>query len=288
MRPNLFANTPDILPEYLQRGGRPAFEVRLVLAATLGATYGIYSGFELCENRPVARGSEEYLDSEKYQVQAVGLEPARPHHAVDRTHQPDAARASRAPERLEPAVPPHRQRPDHLLQQGDRRPLGRPAGGRQSGSVPDAARLRRIAGDDWGLDAAGYSVEDLLSGERYFWRGDVNYVRLDPGHRAAHVLLVQRRQLPRPPCAGRSRKHQSPSPRSTRSRPDAFRTACMDDDRPWYKDAIIYELHVRAFCRQHRRRRRRLRRTDQQARLPAGARRHVPLAAPVLSVAAQG
>ena len=55
MRPNLFANTPDILHEYLQHGGRPAFEVRLVLAATLGASYGIYSGFELFENVPVKR-----------------------------------------------------------------------------------------------------------------------------------------------------------------------------------------------------------------------------------------
>src|SRR5215471_16294550 len=68
MRPNLFANTPDILHEYLQKGGRPAFQARLVLAATLGASYGIYSGFELCENTPVKPGSEEYLDSEKYQI----------------------------------------------------------------------------------------------------------------------------------------------------------------------------------------------------------------------------
>src|SRR5687767_13630132 len=67
MRPNLFANTPDILHEFLQRGGRPAFKIRLILAATLGASYGIYSGFELSENRPVKPGSEEYLDSEKYQ-----------------------------------------------------------------------------------------------------------------------------------------------------------------------------------------------------------------------------
>src|SRR5262249_11450490 len=67
LRPNLFANTPDILHEYLQRGGRPAFEARLILAATLGASSGIYSGFELCENRAVRPGSEEYLDSEKYQ-----------------------------------------------------------------------------------------------------------------------------------------------------------------------------------------------------------------------------
>ena len=68
MRPNFFANTPDILHEYLQTGGRAAFEVRLVLAATLAASYGIYSGFELCENVPVKHGSEEYLDSEKYQI----------------------------------------------------------------------------------------------------------------------------------------------------------------------------------------------------------------------------
>ena len=68
LRPNLFANTPDILHEYLQHGGRPAFIARFVLAATLGASYGIYSGFELAENVPVRPGSEEYLDSEKYQI----------------------------------------------------------------------------------------------------------------------------------------------------------------------------------------------------------------------------
>ena len=69
-RPNLFVNTPDILHAYLQTGGRPAFETRLVLAATLGASYGIYSGFELCEATPLAPGKEEYLDSEKYEIRA--------------------------------------------------------------------------------------------------------------------------------------------------------------------------------------------------------------------------
>ncbi|HJE57229.1 MAG TPA: alpha-1,4-glucan--maltose-1-phosphate maltosyltransferase, partial [Nocardiopsis listeri] len=64
LRPNLFANTPDILNAYLQNGGRPAFEARAVLAATLSPTWGIYSGFELCENTPAAPGSEEYLHSE--------------------------------------------------------------------------------------------------------------------------------------------------------------------------------------------------------------------------------
>ena len=67
-RPNFFANTPDILHEYLQDGGRPAFEARLILAATLSPSYGIYSGFENCENVPVRQGSEEYLHSEKYEI----------------------------------------------------------------------------------------------------------------------------------------------------------------------------------------------------------------------------
>ena len=73
-RPNCFANTPDILHEYLQNGGRPAFEARLVLAATLSPSYGIYSGFEHCENVPVRPGSEEYLDSEKYELKRRKLD----------------------------------------------------------------------------------------------------------------------------------------------------------------------------------------------------------------------
>src|SRR5205823_9713612 len=73
-RPNCFLNTPDILHEYLQRGGRPAFEARLVLAATLSPTYGVYSGFESFENVPLREGSEEYLDSEKYEIKKRRLD----------------------------------------------------------------------------------------------------------------------------------------------------------------------------------------------------------------------
>ena len=73
-RPNFFVNTPDILHEYLQLGGPPAFEARLVLAATLSPSYGIYSGYENFENVPVAVGSEEYLDSEKYEVKQRALD----------------------------------------------------------------------------------------------------------------------------------------------------------------------------------------------------------------------
>jgi starch synthase (maltosyl-transferring) len=73
-RPNLFANTPDILHEYLVAGGRPAFEARLVLAGTLSPSYGIYSGYEHVENMPARKGSEEYLDSEKYEVKKRSLD----------------------------------------------------------------------------------------------------------------------------------------------------------------------------------------------------------------------
>ena len=73
-RPNFFANTPDILHEYLQKGGRPAFEARLVLAATLSPSYGIYSGFESFENVAVREGSEEYVDSEKYELKERSLD----------------------------------------------------------------------------------------------------------------------------------------------------------------------------------------------------------------------
>src|SRR5712692_5289047 len=74
-RPNLWPNTPDILTEYLQNGGRPAFAARLILAATLGASYGIYGpAFDLMESRAREQGSEEYLDSEKYQLRAWNLD----------------------------------------------------------------------------------------------------------------------------------------------------------------------------------------------------------------------
>ncbi|MBK9305498.1 MAG: alpha-1,4-glucan--maltose-1-phosphate maltosyltransferase [Nitrospira sp.] len=79
-RPNFFTNTPDILPEILQQGGRPAFKFRLVLAATLSPSYGIYSGYELCENRALP-GKEEYVDSEKYEIAVWDWD--RPGHIVD-------------------------------------------------------------------------------------------------------------------------------------------------------------------------------------------------------------
>src|SRR5205814_5925549 len=97
-RPNFFANTPDILHEYLQRGGRAAFAARLVLAGTLSPAYGIYSGFEHGENVPVREGSEEYVDSEKYEAKQRSLDgPLLPF--VQRLNR--ARRENRALQRLE-------------------------------------------------------------------------------------------------------------------------------------------------------------------------------------------
>ena len=191
MRPNLFANTPDILHEYLQHGGRPAFQVRLVLAATLGASYGIYSGYELAENVPVKPGSEEYLDSEKYQIRVRNYDdPAslseliarinqirRDHPALQRDwglrfHATDNPQLIAYSKRSEDGT-------DLVLVIVNLDPLNMQHGFIQ---LPVA---------DWGFGPnTTIEVTDLLSADRYFWRGEWNYVRLDPQARPAHILTV--------------------------------------------------------------------------------------------------
>ena len=192
LRPNLFANTPDILHAYLQRGGRPAFQVRLVLAATLGASYGIYSGFELAENAPIRSGSEEYLDSEKYQIRVRDYQ--RADSLAEFIGQINAIRRAHPALQHDWGLSFHRTDNGEILAYSKRSVDGRdvilvvanldPAN-MQHGFV----QLPLV---DWGLTPhASIEVADLLSGERYFWRGEWNYVRLDPQDRVAHVLRVQ-------------------------------------------------------------------------------------------------
>ena len=120
MRPNFFVNTPDILHAYLQHGGRPAFEVRAILAATLSPTWGMYSGYVLCENRALKPGSEEDLDSEMYQYKPRDWEAAE---AAGITITPlirklnSRGAAIRAPRAAQPAVPLRRPAGNHLLLQ---------------------------------------------------------------------------------------------------------------------------------------------------------------------------
>ncbi len=192
MRPNLFTNTPDILHEYLQKGGRPAFQARLVLAATLGASYGIYSGFELSENTPITPGSEEYFDSEKYQIKPRDFSRADSLaelisrvNAIRRAH--PALQFGRGLEFLETDNPNLicyvRRAPDGadpILVVVNLDPVSM-----QHGHV----RLPLAA---WTLPLdSTVEAHDLLSAETYFWRGEWNYVRLDPRDRVAHIIRLR-------------------------------------------------------------------------------------------------
>ncbi|HEX4012165.1 MAG TPA: maltotransferase domain-containing protein [Solirubrobacteraceae bacterium] len=185
-RPNFFANTPDILHEYLQHGGPAAFETRLVLAATLSPSYGIYSGYENFESEAVRAGSEEYLNSEKYEIKQRSLdgpllELIARLNQVRREHEPlqelsnitfldtanDALIAYAKQTRGDTVICVVNIDP-HQGQQG-------------LTTIPASLGL-----------PPSFTVHDLLSDERYQWRIGQNFVGLAPGIRQAHVLKVER------------------------------------------------------------------------------------------------
>ncbi len=184
-RPNFFANTPDILHAYLQHGGRSAFEARLVLAATLSPSYGIYSGYEQLENVPVREGSEEYLHSEKYELKERTIGgPLSP--LVRRLN--EARRQNPALQELSNVT---------FLDTANEALIAyaKQSGGNtvitvvnldphwtQEGAVTIPAHL--------GLPPS-FSVHDLLSDEHFPWRIGANFVRLEPGIRQAHVTRVE-------------------------------------------------------------------------------------------------
>jgi starch synthase (maltosyl-transferring) len=189
-RPNFFVNTPDILHEYLQRGGRPAFRIRLILAATLAPVYGMYSGYELCENTPVREGSEEYLDSEKYQVRV------RDWNAPGNI-KPDIETVNRL-RREHPAL---QQLADleFRVSENDAILFFHKWAGHDHLLIavnldPHSVQETMVHAP---LEALGhgagdvFEVTDLLTGSRYEWRGRRNYVRLDPALQVAHILHVR-------------------------------------------------------------------------------------------------
>ena len=194
MRPNFFANTPDILHEYLQTGGRPAFEVRLILAATLAASYGIYSGYELCENVPVRHGSEEYLDSEKYQLRPRDWNQAGSlQELIARVN--DIRRAHPALQTND-TLAFHATSADALLFYSKRSQAPDPPGRVFVVANTDPHHLQHghVQVPIWELGiprGRPYVVEDLLDGARYTWRDDWNYVRLDPAERMAHIFIIR-------------------------------------------------------------------------------------------------
>src|SRR6202521_301504 len=194
-RANLWPNTPDILTEYLQTGGRPAFAARSILAATLGANYGIYGpAFELCEGRAREAGSEEYLDSEKYQIRASNRDS------------PDSLR--------ELITLVNKIRRENPALQSDRGLRFHPTENDQliayTKSTPDLADvvLTVVNVDPHHTQAGmitlpieelgirrdrGYQAHELLSGARYLWNGPRNYVEINPHAIPAQIFRFRRR-----------------------------------------------------------------------------------------------
>ncbi|WP_432034713.1 alpha-glucosidase C-terminal domain-containing protein, partial [Streptomyces antibioticus] len=189
MRPNLFTNTPDILHACLQDGGRAAFALRAVLAATLSPTWGIYSGYELAENTPLRPGSEEYLDSEKYQLKPRDWD-------APGTLAPLITRLNQI-RRAHPAL--HRLRNLRFHGTDNEQVL---AYSKRDGDDtvivvvnldPHHTQETTVSLDmpQLGLEhGASLSVHDELTGATYTW-GSSNYVRLEPGSAPAHVFHVR-------------------------------------------------------------------------------------------------
>jgi starch synthase (maltosyl-transferring) len=190
MRPNFFVNTPDILPGYLQQGGRPAFEVRAVLAATLSPAWGMYAGYELCENLPAKEGSEEYLDSEKYQLRPRDWESAEHAGATIAPLVTELNRIRRRHKALHELRNLHFHQADNdaLIVYSKR--TGDDTVVVVANLDPHHTQEATVSLDmpRLGLDRDGrVPVRDELTGETYHW-GGTNFVRLGPG--GAHVLAV--------------------------------------------------------------------------------------------------
>lgn len=195
-RPNLWPNTPDILNEYLQVGGHPAFMTRLVLAATLAASYGIYGpAFELCEGRAREPGSEEYLDSEKYQIRVW---------PVDRTTdnlRDFIARVNRI-RRDNPALHYNGSLRFHHVDNDMLICYSKVSADRENAVLCVVNLDPHHVQSGWlslPLDAFGldpyqpYQAHDLLSDARYLWSGENNYVELNPHIVPAHIFRLRRR-----------------------------------------------------------------------------------------------
>ncbi len=195
-RPNFFVNTPDILHEYLQEGGRPAFRIRLLLAATLAPVYGIYSGYEFCENLPVKKGSEEYLDSEKYEVRVRDWNaPGNIKRDISRLNL--LRRSEPALSRLTNLEFVKTDSPDIIayLKRDDDAAAPRhllvivnldPHHTRET--------IVHVPLEKLGVpENAEYIAHDLLTGASYTWRGRDNYVRLSPDDKVGHLFRIERR-----------------------------------------------------------------------------------------------
>ena len=188
-RPNFFVNTPDILHEYLQVGGPPAFKIRLVLAAMLSPSYGVYSGYELYENTPVSHGSEEYLNSEKFELKPRDYS-VQGSLAPFITKLNEIRRKHSALSRLT-NLSWHATDKDNLIAFSK---------SSSAGALLVVVNLNpfnweegtiTIDRDALGVDSARpLEMHDLVTDATYTWHGDQAYVRLDPAE-PAHIFQVR-------------------------------------------------------------------------------------------------
>jgi starch synthase (maltosyl-transferring) len=194
-RPNLWPNTPDILTEYLQFGGRPAFMSRLVLAATLGASYGIYGpAFELCEATPRSPGSEEYLDSEKYEIRTWDRDRAD-------SLRPFIKRVNRI-RRENPALQQDQNLRFHAVDNDQIIAYSKTSADGASTVLVVVNLDPHHTHSGWmelplaSLELSPerpYQAHDLLTDARYLWNGARNFVELDPRESPAHVFRLRRK-----------------------------------------------------------------------------------------------
>ena len=191
-RGNLFPNTPDILPQILQEGGRAAFQMRAVLATTLSSVYGIYSGFELCEGTGIP-GTEEYLNSEKYEIKVWDWN--RPGNIKDLITRMNQIRKENAALQEYDNLVFFRADNPNILFYGKATPD-------KSNIILVLVNLNpyelqhsyiHFPAEQYGIKPGEiYQVHDLLNDQRYLWKGDRNYIELDPKVRVAHVFRVRR------------------------------------------------------------------------------------------------
>jgi starch synthase (maltosyl-transferring) len=194
MRPNLWPNTPDILPEFLQVGGRAAFMVRLILAATLGTSYGIYGpAFELCEDAPLRQGSEEYLHSEKYELKHRDVHAAASLKEL-------ISRINRI-RRENPALQSNRNLHFHQTDNPSLICYSKATDDLANAIVMVVNLDSSHTQAGWihldlaaiGLDGShAFQVHDLLGDGKYLWQGSPNYVELVPETLPAHILHLRR------------------------------------------------------------------------------------------------
>ncbi len=191
-RGNLFPNTPDILPTILQEGGRPAFQMRAILATTLSSVYGIYSGFELCEGTGIP-GTEDYFNSEKYEIKHWDWNrPGNIKELITRLNR--IRKENTALQEYDNLVFFKADNPNVLF-------YGK--------ATPDQSNIILIVVNlnpyelqhsfihfptaEYGIKPGEmYQVHDLLTDQRFLWKGDTNYVELDPKVKVAHLFRVRR------------------------------------------------------------------------------------------------